>query len=154
MKICFSMHNISFFYCVNNMKTTLIIEMNFVDDRSRLKINSQLVFPKFATKILFLVKEKEERNSRFPDMNISLMFSHCLISILLTNAARSVSRFGWLVIILVLSCVVGAGIAGYIFYRYRLRVSDMPFEELTNSFNFFFSKKQIVSIIVLACIST
>ncbi|XP_078170870.1 vacuolar-sorting receptor 6-like [Carex rostrata] len=38
-----------------------------------------------------------------------------------TCVARNVSRFGWLVIILVLSCVLGAGIAGYIFYRYRLR---------------------------------
>ncbi|XP_078161589.1 vacuolar-sorting receptor 6-like isoform X2 [Carex rostrata] len=38
-----------------------------------------------------------------------------------TCVARSVSRFGWLVIILILSCVLGAGIAGYIFYRYRLR---------------------------------
>ncbi|KAJ1703350.1 hypothetical protein LUZ63_003129 [Rhynchospora breviuscula] len=38
-----------------------------------------------------------------------------------TCVAKSVSTFGWFVIILVLSCVVGAGIAGYIFYRYRLR---------------------------------
>ncbi|KAF3327806.1 vacuolar-sorting receptor 6-like protein [Carex littledalei] len=38
-----------------------------------------------------------------------------------TCVARNVSRFGWLVIVLVLSCVLGAGIAGYIFYRYRLR---------------------------------
>ncbi|KAG0471546.1 hypothetical protein HPP92_016092 [Vanilla planifolia] len=34
---------------------------------------------------------------------------------------KNVSRFGWLLSLLVLSCVVGAGIAGYIFYKYRLR---------------------------------
>ncbi|KAG0447963.1 hypothetical protein HPP92_028079 [Vanilla planifolia] len=34
---------------------------------------------------------------------------------------KNVSRFGWLLSLWVLSCVVGAGIAGYIFYKYRLR---------------------------------
>jgi hypothetical protein len=32
------------------------------------------------------------------------------------------SAFGWLVTALVLSCLAGAGIAGYVFYKYRLRV--------------------------------
>jgi hypothetical protein len=32
------------------------------------------------------------------------------------------SAFGWLVTVLVLSCLAGAGIAGYVFYKYRLRV--------------------------------
>ncbi|KAJ3679267.1 hypothetical protein LUZ60_017278 [Juncus effusus] len=35
--------------------------------------------------------------------------------------ARSTSMTSWLVIIIVISCMIGAGIAGYIFYRYRLR---------------------------------
>ncbi|XP_072969705.1 vacuolar-sorting receptor 6-like [Typha angustifolia] len=38
-----------------------------------------------------------------------------------TCIAKNMSRFGWTLIILVLSCVVGLGIAGYIFYKYRLR---------------------------------
>ena len=32
------------------------------------------------------------------------------------------SAFGWLVTALVLSCVAGIGIAGYLFYKFRLRV--------------------------------
>lgn len=32
------------------------------------------------------------------------------------------SRFGWFITILVVSCVAGVGIAGYVFYKYRLRV--------------------------------
>ncbi|XP_017701108.1 vacuolar-sorting receptor 6-like isoform X2 [Phoenix dactylifera] len=35
--------------------------------------------------------------------------------------AKNMSRFGWFLTILVLACVVGAGIAGYIFYKYWLR---------------------------------
>ncbi|KAL0909364.1 hypothetical protein M5K25_020223 [Dendrobium thyrsiflorum] len=38
-----------------------------------------------------------------------------------TCIAKNSSRLGWLLSLLVLSCVVGAGIAGYIFYKYRLR---------------------------------
>ncbi|KAG1365137.1 vacuolar-sorting receptor 6 [Cocos nucifera] len=34
---------------------------------------------------------------------------------------KNMSRFGWFLMILVLACVVGAGAAGYIFYKYRLR---------------------------------
>jgi hypothetical protein len=32
------------------------------------------------------------------------------------------SAFGWLVTALVVSCLAGAGVAGYVFYKYRLRV--------------------------------
>lgn len=39
-----------------------------------------------------------------------------------SNAAKNTSRLGWFLTLLVLSCVVGAGVAGYIFYKYRLRV--------------------------------
>ncbi|XP_010941716.1 vacuolar-sorting receptor 6 isoform X2 [Elaeis guineensis] len=35
--------------------------------------------------------------------------------------AKNMSRFGLLLMVLVLACVVGAGVAGYIFYKYRLR---------------------------------
>uniref|UniRef100_A0A0D3GJM6 Uncharacterized protein n=2 Tax=Oryza TaxID=4527 RepID=A0A0D3GJM6_9ORYZ len=35
--------------------------------------------------------------------------------------ANSMSRFGWFITILVVSCVAGVGIAGYVFYKYRLR---------------------------------
>jgi len=31
------------------------------------------------------------------------------------------SAFGWLVTALVVSCLAGAGVAGYVFYKYRLR---------------------------------
>jgi hypothetical protein len=32
------------------------------------------------------------------------------------------SRFGWLLGILVVSCAAGLGVTGYVFYKYRLRV--------------------------------
>lgn len=32
------------------------------------------------------------------------------------------SKLGWFITILVVSCVAGVGVAGYIFYKYRLRV--------------------------------
>ncbi|KAK1324378.1 Vacuolar-sorting receptor 6 [Acorus calamus] len=35
--------------------------------------------------------------------------------------AKNASRFGWFMTLLVLSCVAGAAIAGYVFYKYRLR---------------------------------
>ncbi|KAM0915178.1 hypothetical protein ACQ4PT_011069 [Festuca glaucescens] len=35
--------------------------------------------------------------------------------------ASSMSRFGWLIGILVVSCAAGLGVAGYVFYKYRLR---------------------------------
>ncbi|KAL5223661.1 hypothetical protein ABZP36_010300 [Zizania latifolia] len=35
--------------------------------------------------------------------------------------ANSMSGFGWFIAILVVSCVAGVGIAGYVFYKYRLR---------------------------------
>ncbi|XP_039126895.1 vacuolar-sorting receptor 6-like [Dioscorea cayenensis subsp. rotundata] len=38
-----------------------------------------------------------------------------------TCIAKDASKFGWLMAILVISCVVGAALAGYIFYKYRLR---------------------------------
>ncbi|KAJ3693500.1 hypothetical protein LUZ60_008980 [Juncus effusus] len=38
-----------------------------------------------------------------------------------TCIGKNMSRVGWFLTILVISCVVGAGIAGYIFYKYRLR---------------------------------
>ncbi|XP_052158315.1 vacuolar-sorting receptor 6-like [Oryza glaberrima] len=38
-----------------------------------------------------------------------------------TCIANSMSRFGWFITILVVSCVAGVGIAGYVFYKYRLR---------------------------------
>ncbi|THU72858.1 hypothetical protein C4D60_Mb04t16650 [Musa balbisiana] len=38
-----------------------------------------------------------------------------------TCIAKNMSRFGWILTLLVLSCVAGAGIAGYLFYKYRLR---------------------------------
>ncbi|KAK3143744.1 hypothetical protein QOZ80_4AG0304400 [Eleusine coracana subsp. coracana] len=38
-----------------------------------------------------------------------------------TCIAKNMSAFGWLVTVLVLSCLAGAGIAGYVFYKYRLR---------------------------------
>ncbi|XP_020109869.1 vacuolar-sorting receptor 6-like isoform X2 [Ananas comosus] len=38
-----------------------------------------------------------------------------------TCIAKNTSRLGWFLTLLVLSCVVGAGVAGYIFYKYRLR---------------------------------
>ena len=37
-------------------------------------------------------------------------------------AAKNMSAFGWLVTALVVSCLAGAGVAGYVFYKYRLRV--------------------------------
>lgn len=37
-------------------------------------------------------------------------------------AERNGSRFGWFLTLLVLAAVVAAGFAGYIFYKYRLRV--------------------------------
>ncbi|XP_052151875.1 vacuolar-sorting receptor 7-like [Oryza glaberrima] len=38
-----------------------------------------------------------------------------------TCIAKNMSAFGWLVTTLVLSCLAGAGVAGYVFYKYRLR---------------------------------
>ncbi|PIA37625.1 hypothetical protein AQUCO_03000290v1, partial [Aquilegia coerulea] len=38
-----------------------------------------------------------------------------------TCIGRNVSTFGWLLTLLILSGVVGAGTAGYVFYKYRLR---------------------------------
>lgn len=38
-----------------------------------------------------------------------------------TCIAKSTSRFGWFVTILVLACLAGAGVAAYVFYKYRLR---------------------------------
>ncbi|KAK1277736.1 Vacuolar-sorting receptor 6 [Acorus gramineus] len=38
-----------------------------------------------------------------------------------TCIAKNTSSFGWFVTLLVLACVVGAAIAGYVFYKYRLR---------------------------------
>lgn len=38
------------------------------------------------------------------------------------NAERHGSRFAWFLTFLVLAAVVGVGLAGYIFYKYRLRV--------------------------------
>lgn len=38
------------------------------------------------------------------------------------NAERRGSRFAWFITMVVLAAVVGAGLAGYIFYKYRLRV--------------------------------
>lgn len=38
------------------------------------------------------------------------------------RAAKNMSAFGWLVTALVVSCLAGAGVAGYVFYKYRLRV--------------------------------
>ncbi|KAG8066230.1 hypothetical protein GUJ93_ZPchr0004g40201 [Zizania palustris] len=38
-----------------------------------------------------------------------------------TCIAKNTSAFGWLVTTLVLSCLAGAGVAGYVFYKYRLR---------------------------------
>lgn len=35
---------------------------------------------------------------------------------------RRTSKFGWFLTFLVLAAVAGAGLAGYIFYKYRLRV--------------------------------
>ncbi|XP_020575434.1 vacuolar-sorting receptor 6-like [Phalaenopsis equestris] len=38
-----------------------------------------------------------------------------------TCIAKNASRLGWMLSLLVLSCLVGAGVLGYIFYKYRLR---------------------------------
>lgn len=38
-----------------------------------------------------------------------------------TCIAKNMSSFGWLVTALVVSCLAGAGVAGYVFYKYRLR---------------------------------
>ncbi|XP_031473751.1 vacuolar-sorting receptor 6-like [Nymphaea colorata] len=38
-----------------------------------------------------------------------------------TCIARSASRFGWFILLLVLSGFVGISVAGYVFYKYRLR---------------------------------
>lgn len=35
--------------------------------------------------------------------------------------ANSMSRFGWLVAVLAVSCAAGLGVAGFVFYKYRLR---------------------------------
>ncbi|GJN39044.1 hypothetical protein PR202_gb28138 [Eleusine coracana subsp. coracana] len=35
--------------------------------------------------------------------------------------ANNMSRLGWFITILVVSCVAGVGVAGYVFYKYRLR---------------------------------
>uniref|UniRef100_M8CSG7 Uncharacterized protein n=1 Tax=Aegilops tauschii TaxID=37682 RepID=M8CSG7_AEGTA len=35
--------------------------------------------------------------------------------------ANSMSRFGWLVALLAVSCAAGLGVAGFVFYKYRLR---------------------------------
>ena len=45
-----------------------------------------------------------------------------LTALSLSDAASSMSRVGWLVGILVVSCAAGLGVAGYVFYKYRLRV--------------------------------
>lgn len=37
-------------------------------------------------------------------------------------SAKSSSQFGWYVTLLVLAGFAGIGIAGYVFYKYRLRV--------------------------------
>ncbi|RLN30312.1 hypothetical protein C2845_PM05G20580 [Panicum miliaceum] len=43
------------------------------------------------------------------------------ISSAVERAAKNMSAFGWLVTALVVSCLAGAGVAGYVFYKYRLR---------------------------------
>ena len=52
------------------------------------------------------------------------------------------SAFGWLVTALVLSCVAGAGIAGYLFYKFRLRVGterSLPKPKSRQTHRFFLS---------------
>lgn len=36
------------------------------------------------------------------------------------------TRLGWLITLVAVACVAGVGIAGYVFYKYRLRVSPPP----------------------------
>ncbi|KAJ4754886.1 Vacuolar-sorting receptor 7 [Rhynchospora pubera] len=38
-----------------------------------------------------------------------------------TCIAKNMSTFGWFLTILLISCVIGVGVAGFIFYKYRLR---------------------------------
>jgi hypothetical protein len=35
------------------------------------------------------------------------------------------SKLGWFIILVAVACVAGVGIAGYVFYKYRLRVSPL-----------------------------
>lgn len=54
----------------------------------------------------------------------SRQFSLFMIKILLFyHAERSESKFGRFLAFVVIAVVVGAGLAGYVFYKYRLRVS-------------------------------
>jgi hypothetical protein len=38
------------------------------------------------------------------------------------------SKLGWFITIAAVACVLGVGVAGYVFYKYRLRVSPCPSE--------------------------
>jgi hypothetical protein len=44
------------------------------------------------------------------------------------RAANNMSKLGWFITILVVSCVAGVAVAGYVFYKYRLRVSSSASE--------------------------
>ena len=35
------------------------------------------------------------------------------------------SKLGWFITLVAVACVAGVGIAGYVFYKYRLRVSPL-----------------------------
>ncbi|RWV97114.1 hypothetical protein GW17_00040120 [Ensete ventricosum] len=45
-------------------------------------------------------------------------------------SAKSASKFGWFMTLFILACVIGAGTAAYVFYKYRLRVSRPVLEHL------------------------
>ncbi|RWW75414.1 hypothetical protein BHE74_00016574 [Ensete ventricosum] len=53
---------------------------------------------------------------------LSSVCNHC--------AAKSASKFGWFMTLFILACVIGAGTAAYVFYKYRLRVSRPVLEHL------------------------
>jgi len=70
-----------------------------------------------------------------PKANLSSIISCEMFWPLFVNSAeRSGSKFGWFLTLVILAVVTGAGIAGYIFYKYRLRVCLHAFNIWTSFF--------------------
>lgn len=57
------------------------------------------------------------------DTRFSKDETHSFLKVYLDYAERKASKYAWFFTLLVLGLVASAGVAGYVFYRYRLRVS-------------------------------
>lgn len=47
------------------------------------------------------------------------------------------SKLGWFITLVAVACVAGVGIAGYVFYKYRLRVSPLVFYKFNKKYKMY-----------------